>query len=69
VLFYHSDFDEIAPIAKMRQLAARYCHNGVQVHQVNSSLGQHSVYALTGSVTAMDYLGARFRGQPAPDDC
>lgn len=69
MLFYHSDFDEFAPIAKMRQLAAHYCHDRVQVHQVNNPLGEHGVYALTGSTTAMDYLNARFHGQPAPNDC
>ena len=69
ILFYHSTNDELAPIAQMRQLAARYCGEGVTVHVATSPVGEHISYVLLGFPTALAYIADRFAGQPAPDDC
>jgi len=69
VLFYHSVFDELAPVEKMRLLAARFCARGVAVHRVEAVTGNHVIYAGAGAVSAMDYLADRFAGKPAPNDC
>jgi hypothetical protein len=69
ILFYHSTDDELAPIAKMHQLAARYCAGGVPVHVVTSAVGEHISYVLAGFPTALSYIADRFAGLPAPNDC
>lgn len=69
ILFYHSVLDELAPVAKMQQLAARYCTEGVTVRTVESIAGEHAIYAVLGAPTALSYLADRFAGRPAPDDC
>jgi hypothetical protein len=69
ILFYHSTHDELADIAKMRELAARYCAEGVTVHIETSPAGDHIAYVLTGFPTALSYIADRFAGQAAPDDC
>jgi hypothetical protein len=69
ILFYHSTNDELAPIAKMRELAARYCAEGVTVHVITSPAGDHIAYVLTGFPTGLNYIADRFAGQSAPNDC
>ncbi len=69
ILFYHAVHDELAPIADMRRLAARYCSQHRTVHVITSQVGEHIVYVLTGFPTALNYLAQRFAGRPAPNDC
>lgn len=69
ILFYHSIFDQLAPIGKMRDLFARYCAEGVTAAKVESIAGEHAAYAITGLPTALDYLSDRFDGEPAPNHC
>ncbi|AKU18273.1 lipase family protein [Luteipulveratus mongoliensis] len=69
VLFYHSVIDEFAPVGKMRALFKQYCAAGVTASKTESLVGEHEVYAITGLPTALDYLGDRFAGKPAPNDC
>jgi hypothetical protein len=69
ILFYHSTNDEFASIAKMRQLAEKYCAEGLKVHIVTSPAGDHIAYVITGFPTALNYIAQRFAGKPPPNDC
>jgi hypothetical protein len=66
---YHAVLDELAPIGPARKLVARFCQAGVRVQHVEQPLGEHLTEVARGSQEAMDYLGARFAGRPAPSNC
>ncbi len=69
ILFYHALADEFAPIGFMRELAARYCGEGLPVNVATSPFGEHIIYVLLGFPTALNYIADRFRGTPAPNGC
>lgn len=69
VLFFHAVHDELAPIADVRRLAARYCRQHRTVQITTSPVGEHISYVLLGYPTALKYLAQRFAGVPAPNDC
>jgi hypothetical protein len=66
---YHAIHDEFAPIAGDRQLMRRFCAAGVVVQHHENPVGEHLTMVGTGALGAIQYLGGRFAGQPAPDNC
>lgn len=66
---YHSVTDDVLPVAGFDALVGKYCAAGVTVERVHSNVPSHLVAALTGMPGAMEYLGDRFAGRPAPVTC
>jgi Secretory lipase len=66
---YHSSYDELAPLGPDRAQMRRFCAAGVKVDHVETALGEHVGAAVTGAPGAVEYLAARFAGQPPPDNC
>ena len=66
---YHAVADELAPIGPARQLVQRFCNAGVTVQHVEDYTSEHVSLVASGAPGAMDYLGARFAGEPAPSTC
>ncbi len=66
---YHAVLDELAPIGPARALVDRFCRAGVAVQHVEDRVTEHIGYVAVGSAGALDYLGARFAGEPAPSTC
>ena len=69
ILFYHSSIDELAPVGEMRQLAAKYCAEGLPVQVITSPAGEHIASVITDFPIALSYLADRLAGQPAPNGC
>ncbi|MDX6666499.1 MAG: hypothetical protein QOG68_2705, partial [Solirubrobacteraceae bacterium] len=66
---YHATGDEFAPISGDRRLMHRFCNAGVAVEHVEAAVGEHISEVVTGAQGVLDYLTARFNGQPAPNNC
>jgi hypothetical protein len=66
---YHAVADELAPIGPARLLVQRFCDAGVPVQHVEDYTSEHISLVVTGATAAMDYLGDRFAGEPAPSTC
>ncbi|MPZ86210.1 MAG: hypothetical protein GEV28_39900 [Actinophytocola sp.] len=66
---YHSVFDELIPFSSAQRLRATYCANGGTVRFVPDYLSEHAVLAVSGAPGAVRFLGDRFAGRPAPDNC
>jgi hypothetical protein len=66
---YHAVADELAPIGPARLLVQRFCDAGVAVQHVEDYTSEHVSLVVSGATGAMDYLGARFAGEPAPSTC
>ncbi len=68
VLQYHSRSDDIVPFGQAVDLRDRYCRKGVR-EQFTTYPGNHVTGAFAGSQDAVDWIGARFAGDPAPENC
>jgi Secretory lipase len=69
-LLYNSVDDDIAFIKPVDALVKQYCAAGVRVDYDRDALGGDHVSAIPRYWAAtMQYLSARFAGQPAPDNC
>ena len=66
---YHAILDELAPIAPVDRLVAKYCSQGVKVVYHRDLLSEHVSLVATGAPAAVAYLSARFAGVPAPSTC
>lgn len=66
---YHAVGDELAPVAPARELVRRYCDAGVPVLMEEKLAGEHISEAAAGAPGALDYLGARFAGEPPRSSC
>jgi hypothetical protein len=66
---YHAVADELAPIGPARLLVQRFCDAGGTVQQVEDYASEHVTLVVSGAPGAMDYLSARFAGEPAPSTC
>jgi hypothetical protein len=66
---YHAVFDELAPIGPDRELVARYCAAGVRVQHYEDYTSEHLSLTVSHAFAAMDWLGDRFAGLPAPNNC
>ncbi len=65
---YHATHDQLAPIGPARRLSERYCKGGATVQFVEDA-GDHFTESALGERGAMEWLGARFAGVTAPDNC
>jgi secretory lipase len=61
--------DILNPIAASDPLFATYCRQGATVRYHRDLASDHVVLAITGAPAAVEFLAARFAGEPAPDDC
>ncbi len=68
LFYYHARFDQINPREDARTLMRTYCRQGTAV-VYDIPFAEHLLAALTGASAAVDYLAARFAGEPAPDGC
>jgi Secretory lipase len=66
---YQAANDEIIPLAGVQSLTDGYCQAGVPVDFVKDELSDHVSLAVTGAGAALNYLIARFAGDPAPSTC
>jgi hypothetical protein len=69
VFLYHSIMDQLIPFATAKALGDEYCRQGTLVLFHADPASEHSSLALSGAPLAVAYLGARFAGLPAPDNC
>lgn len=69
VYLYHSAFDELIPIAGVRELKQTWCGGGGKVQLYTDLLSEHVALAVTGAPAAVSYLDGRFMGRPAPTNC
>ena len=65
---YHGTSDELAPISDDRLMMHRFCRTGVTVDHVETP-GEHFSTAADDVPGTINWLAARFEGQPAPNDC
>ncbi|MFF0492093.1 lipase family protein [Nocardia sp. NPDC004068] len=65
---YHGANDFWIPIQGPRDLYARQCALGVPA-QFRTVPGEHVTAMLNGNAGAVDWIDARLRGEPAPDEC
>lgn len=66
---YQAANDEIIPLAGVQALTDGYCSEGVAVEFVKDELSDHVSLAVGGAGAALNYLIARFAGDPAPSTC
>jgi hypothetical protein len=66
---YHAVADELAPIGPDRQLVVRYCAAGVTVQHYEDLTSEHVSLLVTNAPATMDWIGERFAGAPAPNNC
>jgi hypothetical protein len=66
---YQAVNDEIIPLADVQNLTDGYCSQGVPVDFVKDEVSDHVSLAVSGAGAALNYLIARFAGDPAPSTC
>jgi hypothetical protein len=66
---YHAVEDELVPVAVDDAFVAHYCSAGDHVQVVRDSPNTHNTEMMSGAPGAIDFLAARFAGQPTPDNC
>jgi hypothetical protein len=66
---WHSPTDVLIPVDSIEATIARYCAAGAKVQSDLFPSPDHLTTAVLGLPTALDYLDARFRGEPAPSTC
>ena len=69
VYLYHSVFDELIPYGSALELRDDWCSQGATVQFGTSYASEHVILAVSGAPGAVGFLGARFLGLPAPDNC
>jgi hypothetical protein len=65
---YHGQADEIVPLAQDIALKQQYCSDGV-ADQFVLYPGEHITTQFQAAPQVVSWLGNRFAGQPAPNDC
>ncbi|MFI9506137.1 lipase family protein [Nocardia sp. NPDC052566] len=66
---YHSNSDDVIPVAGYTALVERYCALGADITYKHSGLPGHNPAAIGEAAGAMNYLADRFAGLPAPTGC
>lgn len=66
---WHSTGDDVLPISGTDATVQKWCAAGAQLTYRRTSTPTHGAAALTGIFDAIDYLGRRFVGEPAPAGC
>lgn len=69
VLINHSHLDDVIPFQAGQELAKRWCAKGVNVQFRTSVVPTHLGAALRFTPDEVQYLGARFTGLPAINNC
>nr|WP_066467262.1 lipase family protein [Skermania piniformis] len=69
VFEWHSPIDGLIPVDSIDATVRRYCAAGVPVLAEKYPSPDHMTTAVLGMPAAMNYLDARFRGEPAPSNC
>lgn len=66
---WHSPTDVLIPVDSIDATLQRYCRAGAKVESELFPSPDHLTTAVLGAPRALDYLDARFRGEPAPSNC
>ncbi|MGO4201902.1 lipase family protein [Rhodococcus sp. TAF43] len=66
---WHSPTDALIPVDSIVATVQRYCRAGATVELELFPSPDHLTTAVLGAPRALDYLDARFRGEPAPSNC
>ncbi len=66
---WHSPTDALIPVDSIDATLQRYCRAGAPVESELFPSPDHLTTAVLGAPRALDYLDARFRGEPAPSTC
>ncbi|PTR27481.1 secretory lipase [Rhodococcus sp. OK519] len=66
---WHSPTDVLIPVDSIATTLQRYCRAGATVESELFPSPDHLTTAVLGAPRALDYLDARFRGEPAPSNC
>lgn len=66
---WHSPTDALIPVDAITATLQRYCRAGATVQSELYPSPDHLTTAVLGAPRALDYLDARFRGEPAPSTC
>ncbi|RYN33134.1 hypothetical protein AA0114_g11976 [Alternaria tenuissima] len=61
---YKAVADEISPIADIDALVDQFCDDGVSITYVRDSAGEHFTQAATSFPDVINFLRARFAGNP-----
>lgn len=69
VLEWHSPTDPLIPVDAIVNTNRRYCAAGVRVQAEQTPSPEHLSAAVLGAPTALAWIDARFRGEPAPSNC
>jgi len=65
VYVYHSQLDELIPIAGTDAMVQAWCTDGAKVHYYRGITGEHVSFAVTGGPDALLFLASRFAASPA----
>lgn len=66
---WHSPTDVLIPVDSLENTLRRYSGAGVPVQSLLTASPDHLSAAALGLPPALDWLDARFRGEPAPTNC
>ncbi|MET8779284.1 lipase family protein [Nocardia sp. NPDC004654] len=69
VFEWHSPIDGLVPVDAIVNTGRRWCAAGVPVQAEQIPVPDHLTAAVLGIPTALSWLDARFRGEPAPSNC
>lgn len=69
VFEWHSPIDGLIPIDAVVNTAHRWCAAGAQLQSEQIPVPDHLTAAVLGIPAALNWLDARFRGDPAPSNC
>jgi triacylglycerol lipase len=66
---WHSPTDSLIPVDSIDSTLRRYCDAGLPVQSLLTPTPDHLSAAPLGLPQALDWIEARFRGEPAPSTC
>ncbi|WP_181699717.1 lipase family protein [Nocardia sp. GTS18] len=69
VFEWHTPIDPLIPVDAIDRTTRRYCAAGTPVRSELYPSPDHLATAVLGFPSAVDWLDARFRGEPAPSNC
>lgn len=69
VFEWYSPTDGLVPVDAIENTVRRYCNAGIPVQTLLTPTPDHLSAAALGLPQALDWLEARFRGDPAPSTC
>ncbi|ONM47103.1 lipase family protein [Nocardia donostiensis] len=66
---WHSPTDPLIPVDSIVNTNRRYCEAGVRLQSELTNSPEHLSAAVLGVPSMINWLDARFRGEPAPSNC